>query len=73
MSIGGRIQRQLYLWRMAKVDRQCVKHGHMDNGCYSITGDSGVHCSHCGRILWKRRDGTTEYQAPSRRSDANWR
>ena len=73
MTLANRMRRWLYLWQMARVDRYCVKHGHKDNGCYSVTGATGRCCDYCGRILWKRRDGTTEYQAPSRRSDANWR
>ena len=73
MSLKGSIQRWIYWQQMAKIDRHCAKHGHNDFGCYSVTGSVGELCGHCGRILWKRRDGTTEYQKPSRRSDSNWR
>lgn len=72
-SLKGRWQRWLYHRRMDRIERYCLKRGHDDFGCYSVTGSVGEKCSHCGRILWDRRDGTTEYQAATRRCDADFR
>lgn len=73
ISVKGRVQRWLYHHRMDKIERYCTKHGHDDYGCYSVFGTLGVKCNYCHRILWDRRDGTTEYQPATRRCDADFR
>ena len=75
MSLSGRVRKWWYWQQMAKIDRHCAKHGHLDSGCWSESGAMGVKCGHCGRIIWTERDGEVRirYQAPSRASEGNWR
>ena len=77
MSIKGRIARWRYWRQMAKIDRHCRKHGHNDEGCWSMFGEMGDHCMRCGRILWTHQWGDALdppiYQAPTRAVESNWR
>jgi hypothetical protein len=74
MTLTNRIRRWWYWRQMAKIDRECRRHGHNDFGCYSVTGSTGDRCSRCRRIIWFGRDDKPDsYQAPTRLAESNWR